>query len=112
MLLSKLTPGTAKPLTRPEKVLPTGPPVQQLMVDHLASTWFYTLGAFQDKPRCLLAGLLPGCLPHRQRWVTAPRSGLTTWYIHRETQTVIYHAKGTHDISRPQESVSRSAQPE
>jgi hypothetical protein len=25
MLLSKLTPSTAKPLTRPEKVLPTGP---------------------------------------------------------------------------------------
>jgi hypothetical protein len=25
MLLSKLTLGTAKPLTRPEKVLPTGP---------------------------------------------------------------------------------------
>jgi hypothetical protein len=24
MLLSKLTPGTAKPLTRPEEVLPTG----------------------------------------------------------------------------------------
>jgi hypothetical protein len=25
MLLSKLTPGAAKPLTRPEEVLPTGP---------------------------------------------------------------------------------------
>jgi hypothetical protein len=25
MLLSKLTPGTAKPLTRPEEVLPMGP---------------------------------------------------------------------------------------
>jgi hypothetical protein len=84
MLLSKLTPGTAKPLTRPEKVLPTGPPVQQPMVDRLASTWFCTLSAFQDKPRCLLAGLLPGCLPQRQRWVTAPRSGLTAWYVHRE----------------------------
>jgi hypothetical protein len=48
-------------------------------------------------------GLLLGCLPHRQRWVATPRSGLTAWYVRRETQTVTYPAKGAHDMSRPQE---------
>jgi hypothetical protein len=42
MLLSKLTPGVAKPLMRPEEVVPMGP-VQPSMVDHLASAWFRTL---------------------------------------------------------------------
>jgi hypothetical protein len=53
MLLSKLTPGAAKPLTCPEKVLPTGP-IQPPTVDHLASAQFCTLSALQAKRRCLL----------------------------------------------------------
>jgi hypothetical protein len=55
MLLSKLTPNTTKPLTRPEKVLPAGP-VQPPTVDHLASAWCRTLSVLQAKPRCLLDG--------------------------------------------------------
>jgi hypothetical protein len=58
MLLSKLTPGAAKPLTRPVEVLPTGP-VQPPTVDRLASAWFRTLNTLQAKPRCLLDGSAP-----------------------------------------------------
>jgi hypothetical protein len=48
MLLRKLTPGAAKPLTRPEDVPPTSP-VQPSMVDRLASAWFCTLSVLQAK---------------------------------------------------------------
>jgi hypothetical protein len=44
-------------------------------------------------------GLLPGCLPHHQRWVATPRSGLTAWYVRRETRTVTYPTKrGTRHV--------------
>jgi hypothetical protein len=62
MLLSKLTIGTAKPLTRLEKVLPTGP-VQPPTVDRLASAWFCTLSTLQAKPRCSLDGSAPWVPP-------------------------------------------------
>jgi hypothetical protein len=62
MLLSKLTPGAAKPLTHPEKVLPMGP-VQPPTVDRLASAWFRTLTALHIKPRCLLDGSAPWVPP-------------------------------------------------
>jgi hypothetical protein len=39
-------------------------------------------------------GWLPRCLPHHQRWVAVPQSGLTAWYVHRETQTITYPSKG------------------
>jgi hypothetical protein len=55
MLLSKLTPGVAKPMTRPEEVLPMGP-VQPPTVDRLASGWFRTLSVLHAKPMCLLDG--------------------------------------------------------
>jgi hypothetical protein len=55
MLLSKLTLGVAKPLTRLEEVLPTGT-VQPPTVDHPASAWFRTLSALQAKPSYLLDG--------------------------------------------------------
>jgi hypothetical protein len=62
MLLSKLTPGAAKPLTRPEEVLPTGP-VQPPTVDRLASAWFHTLSVLQTKPRSLLDESAPWVPP-------------------------------------------------
>jgi hypothetical protein len=47
-------------------------------------------------------GWLPGCLPHRQRWVAAPRSGFTAWYVCRETRTITYPTKGgTRHIQAP-----------
>jgi hypothetical protein len=50
-------------------------------------------------------GWLPGCLPHRQRWVAAPRSDLTTWYVCRETRTVTYPAKGgTRHVQAPRKA--------
>jgi hypothetical protein len=58
MLMSKLTPGTAKPLMRPEEVLHTGL-VQPSTVDRLASAWFRTLSALQAKPMCPLDGSTP-----------------------------------------------------
>jgi hypothetical protein len=58
MLLSNLTPGAVKPLTRPEKVS-LRDPIQPLTVDRLASACFYTLSALQAKPRCPLNGLAP-----------------------------------------------------
>jgi hypothetical protein len=40
-----------------------------------------------------------GCLPNHQRWVAAPRSGLTTWYARWKIQTVTYPAKAcTRDV--------------
>jgi hypothetical protein len=30
-------------------------------------------------------GLLPSCLSQRQRWVIAPRFGLTAWYVRQES---------------------------
>jgi hypothetical protein len=53
MLLSKLTPGTTKPPTRPEEVLPMGP----------CSAWFHTLSVLQAKHRCLLDGSAPWVAP-------------------------------------------------
>jgi hypothetical protein len=55
MLLSKLTPGVAKSLMRPEGVPHTGP-VQPSMMDRLTSAWFRTLSVVQAKPRCPLDG--------------------------------------------------------
>jgi hypothetical protein len=75
MLLSKLTPGIAKPLTRPEEVLLMGP----------HSAWFCTQSALQAELGVYWMGLLPGCLTHHQWWVAVPRHGLTAWYIRRET---------------------------
>jgi hypothetical protein len=43
MLLSKLTPGAAKPLTCLEEVLPMGALAQTPTVNRLASAWFRTL---------------------------------------------------------------------
>jgi hypothetical protein len=63
MLLSKLTPSAAKPLTRHEEVLPGA------LVSHRCVRWM---------------GLLSVCLPHSQRWADVPRPGLTAWYVHRE----------------------------
>jgi hypothetical protein len=80
MLLSKLTTGTAKPLTRPEKVLPTGP-VQPPMVDRLASAWFHTLSALQAKLRCPLDGSAPWVPPSLLAVGPMPQSGLTIWYV-------------------------------
>jgi hypothetical protein len=77
MLLSKLTLGTTKLLTRPEEILPTGALVQLPMMDRLASAWFCTLVRFKLSLGVCWAGLPHRCLTHRQRWVTAPRSGLT-----------------------------------
>jgi hypothetical protein len=62
MLLSKLTLIAAKPLMRPEKVLPTGH-VQPPTVDRLASAWFRTLSVLQAKPRCLLDRSAPWVPP-------------------------------------------------
>jgi hypothetical protein len=45
-------------------------------------------------------GLLLGCLPHHQRWVVAPRSGLAAWYVRWEKRTITYAAKGAHGMSR------------
>jgi hypothetical protein len=59
MLLSKLTPGAAKPLTCLEEVLPMGAPAQPPMVDRLASAWFYILSTLQAKPRCPLGVSAP-----------------------------------------------------
>jgi hypothetical protein len=53
MLLSRLTPGEAKPVTRPEEVLPMGP----------RSAWFCTLSALQTKPRYLLGRSAPWVPP-------------------------------------------------
>jgi hypothetical protein len=40
-------------------------------------------------------GLLPGWLPHHRRWIIVPQSGLTAWYVHQETRTINYPAKGS-----------------
>jgi hypothetical protein len=58
MLLSKLTPGTAKPLTCPEEVLTMGP---RSATDDGSPclNLFYTLSALQAKPTCLLDGSTP-----------------------------------------------------
>jgi hypothetical protein len=62
ILLSKLTPRAAKPLTRPKEVHHRGP-VQPPTVDRLASAWFRTLSVLQAKPRCPLNGLAPWVPP-------------------------------------------------
>jgi hypothetical protein len=62
ILLSKLTLGAAKPLTRPEEVYHRGP-VQPPTVDRLASAWFYTMSALQVKARCPLDRLAPWVPP-------------------------------------------------
>jgi hypothetical protein len=50
-------------------------------------------------------GWLTGCLPHRQRWVAAPRSGLTTWYVCQEMRTITYPAKGgTRHVQTPRKA--------
>jgi hypothetical protein len=61
ILLSKLTTGAAKPLTRPEEVLPVGP--RSATDDCLASACFRTLSTLQAKPRCSLDGFSPWVAP-------------------------------------------------
>jgi hypothetical protein len=39
-------------------------PIHPMMVDRLASAWFRTLSALQDKPRCPLDGSAPSVPPH------------------------------------------------
>jgi hypothetical protein len=47
-------------------------------------------------------GLLPVWAPHCRRWVAVPRSHLTAWYMHWETQTVTYPTKRcTLDVQAP-----------
>jgi hypothetical protein len=50
-------------------------------------------------------GWLPGCLPHRQRWVAVSRFGLIASYVRRETRTVTYPAKGgTRHVQAPRKA--------
>jgi hypothetical protein len=62
MLLSKLTLGAVKPLTRPKGVLPMGP-VQPPTVDRLTLAWFRILSTLHAKPRCPLDGFTPWVVP-------------------------------------------------
>jgi hypothetical protein len=82
MLQSKLTSGAAKPLT-PEGVLPMGP---RSVTDGRPSC--LSLVPYPERYRLSLGvrwtGLLRRCLPHRQRWIVVPQSGLTNWYMRRE----------------------------
>jgi hypothetical protein len=49
--------------------------------------------------------LLPGCLPHHQWWVAAPRSDLTASYVRQETRTVTYPIKGgTRHVQAPRKA--------
>jgi hypothetical protein len=84
-MLSKLTPGAAEPPTRLEGVLPMGPrsatndgPPYLSLVPYPEACYRLSLGV------CWTC-LLPGCPPHHWRWVAVPRSGLTAWYVYRET---------------------------
>jgi hypothetical protein len=55
-------------------------------------------------------GWFRGCLPQRQRWVAAPWSGLTTWYVSREMRTVTYPAKGcTRDVHAPRKASTEAS---
>jgi hypothetical protein len=79
MLLSKLTLGVAKPPMRTEEILPMGPCSAS---DGGPSC--LSLVPYPERAICLM-GLLPGWPPHRRWWVALPRSGLTTWYVCKET---------------------------
>jgi hypothetical protein len=85
MLLSKLTLSAAKPLTCSEKVLPTGPPFSHRQWITLPQSDSVPWLRFRLSLGVYWAGLLPGCLPHRQRWVVAPRFGTIAWYVRWET---------------------------
>jgi hypothetical protein len=102
-LLSKLTSDATKPLTRPEKILPTGPPFSHRRWIALSQPSSVPQARFRLSIGVCWASLLLGCLPHRQQWVAAPRYGLTACYVCQEMRTVSYPSKGTHGMSRPQE---------
>jgi hypothetical protein len=76
MLLSKLTPGAAKPLMRPEGVLLMGP---RSVTNGEPS--YLSLVPYPERYRLSLCvhwtSLLTGCLPHHQWWIDVPRSGFT-----------------------------------
>jgi hypothetical protein len=57
------------------------------------------LGSFKHVINIIMWIRDTGCYTHHQRWVAAPRSGLTVWYVSWEMRTVTYTTKGcTRDV--------------